>query len=120
MVEIEVNIFKHDNIEKKAFNILAKYLFLKGSIHIKDAFQILSGVRKNNSGYEKLSKEDIKRLLKKWKKKKLVRVFRGQISANLYFFTFHMLEEDTLKELAELSTKFWLENAPHQLGERDV
>ncbi len=118
MVEIEVNIFKHDNIEKKAFNILAKYLFFKGSIHIKHAFQLLSGIRKNGSGYEKLTKEDIKRLLRKWKKEKLIRIFRGQVSLNLYYFTFYLLSEETLKELAEFSTKYWLENAPHRLGDK--
>jgi hypothetical protein len=120
MEKIKTDIFKHDNIERKAFNILARHLFYNGSIHIKDVYHILSGVRKNNFGYEKLTKEDIKKFLRKWRKENLIRVFRGRVSLNLYYFTFHLLSEETLKELADFSTKFWIENAPHQLGDKSV
>lgn len=115
--QLNVEVFKTHH---RAFLVLFKHLFKKGKIHIGEAYQILSGVRKNPNSKEKLRKSEIKRLLYYWHRLNLITIHYGHIRLSFNPLLFFFVDEKTIYRLAKESAGFWLQNAPHQLGEEGV
>lgn len=115
------NLYKIDiTTRRRAFNILFKHLFTRGEASLGEVTHLLSGVRKNGSKTQKLTRSEIKGILRMWHRQKYITIFRGRVRLCGFHLIWHLVDEETIRELAKNSTEFWLSHAPHGLrGEQN-
>ena len=90
--------YKND-VERRAFSVLASRLILHGELTKGEALKILSGVRKSSKSTSKLTRNISKRLLRKWHKLGLIVVFRNKIRLCFHPLVFKLLGLDAPLEL---------------------
>lgn len=113
--ELNINSFKDDELEKRAFNVLFKKLCKFSYISLGTARQILSGIRLNGSSTTKVDKFLSKRLLSKWHQSNVLSIKKGKVRLGNFYW--RMLTEEELTRLADYDARYWFSCAPHKLGE---
>jgi len=99
-----VYVCKISPIEKRAFNLTLKMLLKEKEVTKAQIFKIMSGLRENTNGNEKIKLATSKSLLKRLHKLGLITIFRDEIRTGnflLYSNVLDVLDEDNQNKLTE-------------------
>ncbi len=94
MKTVEFETYKFDHIEKRAFEVLANHLIERGFLCLKEVYHVLSGIPINENR-NKLNKQQMRFLLKKWQERGLVKIVRGRLFIPFSQITLELLHSLT-------------------------